>query len=304
MNDIANTTKRGSVVIVGGGIGGMQAALDMADSGFLVHIVHRDSSIGGTMAMLDKTFPTGDCSMCMISPKMVEVGRHPNIVLHTLAEVTGVSGGPGDFSVAVHQKPRYVDAERCTGCGACEKKCPKLVESQFEQGLAKRKAIYAVLPQAVPNTRVIDPDHCIYLQRGRCKACVKFCPTDAINFDDKERDYELKVGAIILSPGLDRYNPKVRAELGFGRWPNVVTSIQFERILSASGPFMGEIKRPSDERHPRKVAWIQCVGSRDPRNANPWCSSVCCMYATKQAVIAKEHDATVEPTIFYMDMRA
>jgi heterodisulfide reductase subunit A len=304
MNDIANTTKRGSVVIVGGGIGGMQAALDMADSGFLVHIVHRDSSIGGTMAMLDKTFPTGDCSMCMISPKMVEVGRHPNIVLHTLAEVTGVSGQSGDFTVAVHQKPRYVDAIRCTGCGACEKKCPKLVESQFEQGLTKRKAIYAVLPQAVPHTRVIDPDHCIYLQRGRCKACVKFCPTDAINFDDKERDYELKVGAIILSPGLDRYNPKVRAELGFGRWPNVVTSLQFERILSASGPFMGEIKRPSDERHPRKVAWIQCVGSRDPRNANPWCSSVCCMYATKQAVIAKEHDATVEPTIFYMDMRA
>ena len=304
MNEIANTTKRGSVVIVGGGIGGMQSALDLADSGFLVHVVHRESSIGGTMAMLDKTFPTGDCSMCMISPKMVEVGRHPNIVLHTMAEVTGVSGAAGDFTVAVHQKPRYVDAERCTGCGACEKKCPKLVESQFEQGLAKRKAIYAILPQAVPNTRVIDPVACIYFQRGRCKACVKFCPTDAINFEDKERDYELKVGAVILSPGLDRYNPRVRGELGFGRWPNVVTSIQFERILSASGPFMGEIKRPSDERHPRKVAWIQCVGSRDARNANPWCSSVCCMYATKQAVIAKEHDGAIEPTIFYMDMRA
>ena len=304
MTSKENKTKRGSVAIAGGGIGGMQAALDLADSGFKVHMIQRDSSIGGTMSMLDKTFPTGDCSMCMISPKMVEVGRHPNIVLHTLAEVTAVDGEPGDFSVMVKEKPRFVDPVKCTGCGACEKKCPKLVVSEFEQGLSKRKAIYSLLPQAVPNTRVIDPDTCLYIQRGRCKACVKFCDTDAIDFDDPGKEYELKVGAIILSPGLERYNPQIRQELGFGRWPNVVTSIQFERILSASGPFAGEIKRPSDEKHPRKVAWVQCVGSRDPHNANPWCSSVCCMYATKQAVIAKEHDGSIQPTIFYMEMRA
>ncbi len=304
MSDSTSNVKRGSVLISGGGIGGMQAALDMADSGFKVHVVQRDSSIGGTMAMLDKTFPTGDCSMCMISPKMVEVGRHPNIVLHTLAEVTAVRGEPGDFTVSVHEKPRYVIAENCTGCGVCEKKCPKLVENEFEQGLNKRKAIYSLLPQAVPHTRVIDPDACLYIQKNRCKACEKFCETGAINWEDTEKDYDLKVGAIILSPGAERYNPRVRQELGFGRWPNVVTSLQFERILSASGPFMGEIKRPSDERHPKKIAWIQCVGSRDPNNANPWCSSVCCMYATKQAVIAKEHDGGIQPTVFYMEMRA
>ncbi len=304
MNEKKNNVKRGSVLITGGGIGGMQAALDLADSGFKVHMIQKESSIGGTMAMLDKTFPTGDCSMCMISPKMVEVGRHPNIDIHTLSEVTAVEGVPGDFQVTVKEQPRYVSHELCTGCGACEKKCPKLVVNDFEQGLSKRKAIFSVLPQAVPHTRVIDPDACIYLQRGRCKACEKFCPTDAILFEDTEKEYRLDVGAIILSPGLARYNPEIRGELGFGRWSNVVTSIQFERILSASGPFMGEIKRPSDERHPRKVAWIQCVGSRDPRNANPWCSSVCCMYATKQAVIAKEHDGAIEPTVFYMEMRA
>jgi len=298
------TTKKGSVLIAGAGIGGMQAALDLADAGFKVHVIQKESSIGGTMAMLDKTFPTGDCSMCMISPKMVEVGRHANIELHTLSEVEEVSGTPGNFIVKIKQQPRYVDAEKCTGCGLCDKKCPKLVISEYEQGLAKRKAIFSIFPQAVPNTRVIDPLNCLYLTRGRCKACVKFCPAGAINFDDTEKDYDLNVGAIILSPGLDRYNPKIRQELGFGRWANVVTSIQFERILSASGPFSGEVKRPGDERHPRKVAWIQCVGSRDNHNANPWCSSVCCMYATKQAIIAKEHDGNISPTIFYMEMRA
>ncbi|QTA80865.1 Ferredoxin:CoB-CoM heterodisulfide reductase, subunit A [Desulfonema limicola] len=299
-----NSIKRGSVVITGGGIGGMQAALDLAESGFKVHMIQRESSIGGTMAMLDKTFPTGDCSMCMISPKMVEVGRHPNIKIHTLAEVIKVTGEPGDFTVTIHEKARFVNPDLCTGCGACEKKCPKLVTSEFEQGLAKRKAIFTILPQAVPLTRVIDKDNCIYLTKGKCRACEKFCEVNAINFDDTDKEYNLQVGAIILSPGLDRYNPQVRGELGFGRWPNVVTSIQFERILSASGPFMGEIKRPSDERHPAKIAWIQCVGSRDKKNANPWCSSVCCMYATKQAVIAKEHDGSINPTIFYMEMRA
>jgi heterodisulfide reductase subunit A len=303
-NTSNESVKRGSVMIVGGGIGGMQAALDLADSGFKVHLMEKQSSIGGTMVMLDKTFPTGDCSMCMISPKMVEVGRHQNIILHTLTDVLSVSGEPGNFKVLVRENPRYVDAEKCTGCGLCDKKCPKLVPNEFDQQLNKRKAIYSMFPQAVPNTRVIDRDNCLYFQRGRCKACEKFCPADAINFEDQPKEFYIDIGAIILSPGLDRYNPQVRQELGFGRWPNVVTSVQFERILSASGPYMGEVRRPVDERHPRKVAWIQCVGSRDFRNANPWCSSVCCMYATKQAVIAKEHDSHIEPVIFYMEMRA
>lgn len=296
--------KRGSVIIVGGGIGGMQSALDLADSGFKVHIIQKESTIGGTMVMLDKTFPTGDCSMCMISPKMVEVARHHGIKIHTLAQVTAVTGSAGDFTVTVRQQPRYVDPEKCTGCGLCEEKCPTKSLSEFEQGLGKRKAIYSEFSQAVPNTRVIDAAKCLFLTKGKCKVCEKVCTADAIKFDDTEKDFELKTGAIILSPGLRRHDPWKHQELGYGRWANVVTSLQFERILSASGPFSGEIKRPSDGEHPKKIAWLQCVGSRDPHNANPWCSSVCCMYATKQAVIAKEHDHNVEPSIFYMDMRA
>jgi len=306
MNDQVKTVSRtrGAVLIVGAGIGGMQAALDLANSGFKVHIIQEDSSIGGTMIMLDKTFPTGDCAMCMISPKMVEVGRHPNIEIHTLAEMTGLEGEAGDFTACIKQHPRYVDADKCTGCGVCEDKCPRLVSSKFQQGLSKRRAIHTMLSQAVPNTRVIDQEHCLYLQRNRCRACEKFCGPGAINFKDTEKIFELNVGAVILSPGLARYDPRERQELGFLRWGSVVTSIQFERILSASGPYAAEVKRPGDEKHPRKIAWLQCVGSRDPHNANPWCSSVCCMYATKQAVIAKEHDPDVEPTIFYMEMRA
>ncbi|MDY6831190.1 MAG: FAD-dependent oxidoreductase [Thermodesulfobacteriota bacterium] len=299
-----NSKPSGSVMIVGGGIGGMQAALDLADSGFKVHMVQKDSSLGGTMVMLDKTFPTGDCSMCMISPKMVEIGRHPNIEIHTLAEVTAIDGEPGRFTATVKLLPRYVDPDKCTGCGICEKKCPKLVTSEFEQGLTTRKAIYSLLAQAVPNTRVIDYDNCLYFQRGRCKACEKFCTAGAINFEDTGKEITLTVGAVILSPGLARHSAARHPELGFGRWPNVVSSVQFERILSASGPFSGQILRPGDKKHPHKIAWIQCVGSRDTNHGNPWCSSVCCMYATKQAVIAREHDASVQPTIFYMEMRA
>lgn len=302
-NNIPSNIK-GSVVIVGAGIGGMQAALDLANSQFKVHLIQRETSIGGTMIMLDKTFPTGDCSMCMISPKMVEVGRHLNIDVHPRAEVISVEGQPGDFKVKVKHAPRYVDPDKCTGCGECEAKCPKKLPNEFEQGLAKRKCINSLFSQAVPNTRAIDAEHCLYLTRGTCRLCEKACKADAINFEDKEKITEISTGAIILSPGLDRYDANVRGELGLGRWKNVVTSLQFERILSASGPFMGVVQRPSDAKHPKKVAWIQCVGSRDPHNANPWCSSVCCMYATKQSVIAKEHDKNIEPTIFYMEMRS
>jgi len=306
MNQIslAEEGKIGSVLIVGGGIGAMQAALDLANGGFKVHMVQKDSSIGGTMAMLDKTFPTGDCAMCMISPKLVEVGRHLNIDVHTMAEVVSVKGELGNFTVIIRQYPRYVDAEKCTGCGLCEEKCPRKVVSEYDQGLGVRKAIYSMFPQAFPSTRVIDRENCIFFQKHKCRACEKFCPAKAIDFEQTEKDLEIRVGAIILGPGLDRYDPGIRAELGFGRLPNVVTSIQFERILSASGPYSGEVKRPGDGKHPKKVAWIQCVGSRDFNNANPWCSSVCCMYVTKQAIIAREHDPNIEATIFYIEMRA
>ena len=294
----------GSVLVVGAGIGGMQAALDLAGSGFMVHLINDEPSIGGTMSRLDKTFPTGDCAMCMISPRMVESSRHPNIRMHTLARVSKVEGQEGNFTVTVAEKARYVDADRCTGCAACEGECPVKVSNVFNLGLDKRKAIYALFPQAVPNTRAIDRDHCLFLTRGVCRKCEKVCDANAINFEDTDKEYELKVGSIILTPGLKTYDPAIRQELGYGRLKNVVTSLQFERLLSASGPYSGTVTRPSDGGHPKRLAWIQCVGSRNAHNANPWCSSVCCMYAAKQSIIAKEHDPEVDATVFYMELRA
>jgi heterodisulfide reductase subunit A len=296
--------RTGSVLVVGSGIGGMQAALDLANSGLLVHMINDEPSIGGTMSRLDKTFPTGDCAMCMISPRMVESSRHPNIKMHTMTRVLSVEGEEGNFSVKVEQKARYVDPDRCTGCGACEEKCPSRVPNEFNQGLDKRRAIYALFPQAVPNTRAIDPDHCLYLTKNVCRKCEKVCDAIAINFEDTDKQYELKVGSVILTPGLKTYDPAIRQEFGYGRYENVVTALQFERLLSASGPCGGTVERPTDKGHPRRLAWIQCVGSRNSHNGNAWCSSVCCMYAAKQSIIAKEHDSEAEATIFYMEMRA
>lgn len=299
-----NTNRIGSVLVVGSGIGGMQAALDLANSGLMVHMVNDEPSIGGTMSRLDKTFPTGDCAMCMISPRMVESSRHPNIEMHTLAKVASVSGHEGNFTATIEQKARYVDPDRCTGCGACEPKCPSKVFDVFNQGLNKRKAIYALFPQAVPNTRAIDPAHCLYLTKNVCRKCEKACEANAINFEDQDKMIEIEVGSIILTPGLKTYDPKIRQEFGYGKLPNVVTALQFERLLSASGPCSGTVARPSDGGHPKKLAWIQCVGSRNAHNGNPWCSSVCCMYAAKQSIIANEHDNEVQSTIFYMELRA
>ena len=296
--------KVGSVLVVGSGVGGMQASLDMADSGLLVHMINEEPSIGGTMARLDKTFPTGDCAMCMISPRMVESSRHPNIKMYTQTKVVSVEGEEGNFTVKLKETARYVDPERCTGCGDCEPVCPTRVDNVFNLGLDKRKAIYALFPQAVPNTRAIDPERCLYLTKNVCRKCEKVCKALAINFEDTEKIYELKVGSIVLTPGLKTYDPAIRQEFGYGRHKNVVTSLQFERLLSASGPCGGEVARPSDGAHPKKLAWIQCVGSRNTHNSNSWCSSVCCMYAAKQAIIAKEHDDEVQATVFYMELRA
>ena len=295
----------GAVLVAGGGIGGIQAALDLADSGYRVYMTERNPSIGGVMAQLDKTFPTNDCSMCIMSPKLVEVGRHRNIELLTMSEITAVRGKPGDFRVDIHQKARYIDMEKCIACGQCAEKCPKKVDDVFNGKLMKRKAAYVQYPQAVPLKYLIDPDNCLYLLKGKCRACEKFCPAGAVNFKDRDRDLTLEVGAIVLAPGYRAFKPEIGNLYGYGQSPDVLTSLEFERILSASGPTMGHLVRPSDYKEPRKIAWLQCVGSRDiNRGDHFYCSSVCCMYAIKQAIIAKEHSPhELDCTIFFMDMR-
>ena len=292
-------------MIVGGGIGAIQAALDLADSGYYVYMVEKKPSIGGTMAQLDKTFPTNDCSMCIMSPKLVEVGRHRNIELITSATVEEVKGDRGDFHVKIMQEARYIDMSKCIACGMCAEKCPKKVDDVFNGSLIKRKAVYIQYPQAVPLKYTIDRDNCIYLQSGKCGACRKLCPAGAVNFDDRDREISLNVGAIILSPGFKAYDPSGDDNMCYSSNPDIMTSLEFERVLSASGPTLGHMVRISDHRAPKKIAWIQCVGSRDINGCdNFYCSSVCCMYAIKQAIIAKEHSASpLDCAIFYMDMR-
>ncbi|MEJ2070711.1 MAG: FAD-dependent oxidoreductase, partial [Syntrophobacterales bacterium] len=290
--------------VVGGGISGIQAALDLAETGFYVYLVEKKPAIGGTMPMLDKTFPTNDCSMCTLAPKLVEVGRHLNIEILAPAEVTGISGTEGNYNVEVVSKARYIDESLCIACGICAEKCPKKVPDEFNQGLSSRKAAYVLYPQAVPLKYAIDEKHCIYFLKGRCRACEKFCPTQAVDLSQEDRTLNIQVGAVILSPGFQIFDARQKPEYGYGRYPNVLTSLEFERMLSATGPTAGHIKRPSDGTEPEKIAWIQCVWNRDAGKGRPYCSSVCCMYATKQAIIAQEHDAKIQPTIFFLDLRA
>jgi len=292
-------------MVVGGGIAGIQASLDLAESGYKVYLVEKSPAIGGTMAQLDKTFPTNDCSMCILSPKLVECARHLDIEVMTYADVLDVKGEPGNFAVSVKKRARYVNEELCTGCGVCQEKCPSKAPSEFDQGLGPRKAIYVPYAQAVPNVPVIDRDICIYFQKGKCRACEMFCKAKAIDFTQTDKIVEVKVGSIILCPGFDEFDASIFANYGYGIFPNVLTSIQFERLLSASGPFRGQLSRPSDKKPPQKIAWVQCVGSRDTHiAANSYCSSVCCTYAIKEAVVAKEHSSIpLEATIFYIDIR-
>ena len=293
-----------AVLVVGGGIGGVQAALDLAASGFYVYLVEQSPAIGGVMAMLDKTFPTNDCSMCILSPKLVECGRHPNIELITNADVLDVTGEPGSFTATLRKRPRFIDTEKCTGCGICQEKCPKkITQGGFDAGLGMRKAVYIPFPQAVPKFPVIDRENCTFFQKGACKACQKFCPSGAIDFGQQEETLQLEVGAVILAPGYETFDPRTLAHYRYGQYANVVTSLQFERILSPSGPYQGEVLRPSDRQPAHKIAWIQCVGSRGSPPENEHCSSVCCTYAIKEAVVAREHDPSIAATIFYIDIR-
>ncbi len=292
--------KIGAVLVVGGGVAGVQASLDLADSGFKVYLVDSGSTIGGVMAQLDKTFPTNDCSMCILSPKLVATGRHPNISIISNTEVTDLTGKAGDFQAKLVKHARYVIEDKCNGCGICAQKCPIECIDVFNEGLGARSAIYVDYPQGVPLKYKIDREKCI-----GCGTCYEICKAQAIEFDQKETETTLNVGSVIIAPGFDPFDARLKSEYGYGRFPNVVTSIEFERILSASGPYGGLILRPSDGDVPRRIAFIQCVGSRDYQLGKTYCSASCCMYGMKEAVIAKEHTPTkLDCKIFFMDMRA
>jgi heterodisulfide reductase subunit A len=292
-----------AVLVIGGGIAGIQAALDLANRGVKVYLVEKSPSIGGRMAQLDKTFPTMDCSICILAPKMIECLRHPNIELLVYSEVKEVTGHAGNFVVKVVKKPRFVDVSKCTGCGECTEKCPVRVASEFDMGMGKRKAIFMVFPQAVPRIAVIDKDNCLFFQKGVCRICEKFCQAHAVNFDQKTEEITLNVSSVILATGLECWNPASISEYGYGRHENVLLSLEFERLINASGPTRGDLVRPSDGRKPRTITFIQCVGSRSEREGVPYCSSVCCMYATKEAILVREHDPGCAVHILYMDLR-
>ncbi len=294
-----NNQKVGAALVLGGGIAGMQASLDLANAGYKVYLVDRSPTIGGTMAQLDKTFPTNDCSMCIVSPKLVEVARHIDIETITNSELTSLTGEAGNFKAVLTGYPRYIDLEKCTGCGICRQTCPVRAVNEFNYGLDRRAATYIRYPQAVPLAYAIDRDVCI-----GCGMCEKVCLAKAVNYGDEVKQRELEVGAVVLAPGFSLFDPRRTPGYEYSESPNIVNSMEFERILSATGPFQGHVMRPYDRDEPTKIAWLQCVGSRDEKT-NPYCSSVCCMYAIKQAVIAKEHckEYTLDTTIFFMDMR-
>jgi heterodisulfide reductase subunit A len=256
------------------------------------------------MAQLDKTFPTTDCSICILAPKMVEVGSEPLIELLTYTEVENVEGYIGNFNVTLRKKARHVDLDKCIGCGSCSEVCPVEVPSEFDMGIGDRKAAYIPFPQAVPLKYTIDEANCLYFKSGKCQLCVQACPTDAIEHDTTDVLEDIKVGSIVLATGFDPYTPRVADYMGYQEYPNVITAMEFERIVNASGPTKGHIKRPSDEKVPRTIAFVQCVGSRNKKVGNEYCSNVCCMYTMKNAQLIKEHHPDTEVTVYYIDIRA
>ncbi|MBT9137963.1 MAG: Electron transport complex subunit RsxB [Syntrophomonadaceae bacterium] len=294
-------------LVIGGGISGIQSSLDIADAGFGVYLVEKDPSIGGHMAQLDKTFPTLDCSACILTPKMVDVYRHPNIELLTYCEVISVDGFIGNFKVKVRKKPRYVNINKCNGCGACAEACllKGRIASEFEAGMGKRGAIYVPFPQAVPLVYTVDSEKCLFLRKGKCgksPACKAACGPEAIDFEQKEEIIELEIGTIIVATGFDVFPAKEKPEYGYDAYSNVITGLEFERLSSASGPTFGKIKIGGKE--PEDVVFIQCVGSRDKELGNEYCSRVCCMYTAKQAHLVREKLPNANITVFYIDVRA
>jgi len=305
-------TKR--ALVIGAGVAGIQASLDIADAGHEVVLVEREPSIGGKMAGLSETFPTLDCSQCILTPRMVEAGQHPNIKLYTWSEVESVEGSVGSFTVTIRKKARYVDMSKCTGCGECWSKCPmSKTPNDFDYKLSNRKAIYLAFPQAVPARPVIDKNACIRLKTGKCGICAKACAAGAINYEDQDELVTEQVGAVVVatgyklySIGLEQDNPKYTGygEYGYGKYKDVINALQFERLSSASGPTGGEILRPSDGTVPKSIVFIACVGSRDPAKGVSYCSKICCMYTAKHTMLYKHkvHEGTAH--VFYMDIRA
>jgi heterodisulfide reductase subunit A len=294
-------------LVVGGGIAGIQAALEIAEKGFHVYLVERSPSIGGRMAQLDKTFPTMDCSACILTPKMVDAARHPNIELFTYSEIESVDGYIGNFKVKIKKKPRFVDEEKCVGCGACAEACRlhARIPNEFDMSIGKRSAIYVPFPQAVPLKYTVDPNNCLTLKTGKCgdhALCVEACgERDAINFNQKEKIIEVEVGTIVVATGYDLFDPVEKSEYGYEKFDNVITGLEFERIVSASGPTEGHIEINGKE--PKKVVFIQCVGSRD-KQTNEYCSRVCCMYTAKQAHMVKDKIPDADLIVYYTDVRA
>ncbi|MDD3625759.1 MAG: CoB--CoM heterodisulfide reductase iron-sulfur subunit A family protein [bacterium] len=295
-------TKR--ALVIGGGIAGIQAALDIADGGYEVLLLDRKQSIGGHMAQISETFPTLDCPQCIMTPKMTEVAQHPNIKLYTYSEVEEISGFIGNFTVKLRQKARYVDWDKCTGCGECIAKCPSKPLSEFNRNLCKGTAIYRDFEQAVPSYPVINKEACLYFQKGVCRVCEKVCPAAAINYEDKDIIKEEKIGAIIIATGYDLMPIQALGEYGAGKYKDVVDGMQFERLLASTGPYAGNVKRPSDQKVPESVVFIQCAGSRDPETHYPYCSKICCMYTAKQALLYKHNVHHGKAYIFYIDIRS
>lgn len=286
------------VLVIGGGVAGITASLNLADMGYEVYLVEKNPTIGGRMAQLDKVFPYHDCSICILAPLMVEANRHPNIKLITYAEVKNVSGWIGNFKVQIRKKPRYIKEEDCTGCGICADYCPIEVPNEFDCGLGMRKAVYMPFPQATPTVYIIDPDHC-----AGCRNCEAVCGPEAVDLNQKEEIIENTFGAIIITTGYDPFDPTIKDNYGYGRFDNVITSLELERMFCASGPTLGAVVRPSDGIPPKNVVFVQCVGSRDESVGKPYCSRVCCTYAVKEAKEIKNQIPGSEIFVFYLDIR-